>query len=244
MFNFQDLVRITKGKELIASKQRYIQYYLIDSRRAMISDKAIFIALRGPRHNGHHYINDLYSKGIRQFIIEEESFPEICMHGSNVLLVSDTLVAFQQIAAAHRRSFSFDVIGITGSNAKTIVKEWLSQMLSEKYRIIRSPKSFNSQIGVPLSVLQFKSYHDMAIVEAGISKPGEMHKIQKMIKPSVGIFTNIGPAHDEGFSTREEKAIEKWKLFQESSIVVYCGDHDVIHNTRPHNKRIKYFRWG
>ncbi len=244
MFNFQDLVRITRGIKLLDFKQGNIQYYLIDSRRAMISQKAVFIALKGARHNGHHYISELYSKGIRQFIVEEADFPEICKEGSNVLLVPDTMVAFQQIAAAHRRSFSFDVIGITGSNAKTIVKEWLNQMLSGHYRITRSPKSFNSQIGVPLSVLQFESYHDLAIVEAGISQPGEMDKIQKIIRPSVGIFTNIGPAHDEGFSSREEKASEKWKLFRESAMVIYCGDHEVIHNTRPDDKGVEFFRWG
>jgi len=244
MFNFQDLVRITRGIKLLDSKQGNIQYYLTDSRRAIISQDAVFIALKGVRHNGHYYIGELYSKGIRQFIVEEADFPEICTEGSNVLLVPDTMVAFQQIAAAHRRSFSFDVIGITGSNAKTIVKEWLNQMLSDQYRIIRSPKSYNSQIGVPLSVLQFESYHDMAIVEAGISQPGEMDKIQKMIRPSVGIFTNIGPAHDEGFSSREEKAIEKWKLFRESTTMIYCGDHEVIHNTRPHDMEFEFFRWG
>lgn len=244
MYDFQDIINITKGKKLVVSKRRNIQYFLTDSRKVVTKEEAVFIALKGTNHNGHHFISDLYQKGIRQFVVEESEFPESCKKGSNVLLVPDTITALQQIAAAYRSIFNFEVIGITGSNAKTIVKEWLTVILLGRFKVIRSPKSYNSQLGVPLSVLQFEPYHNLGIIEAGISRPGEMGKIQQVIQPTLGIFTNIGPAHDEGFKSREEKAIEKWKLFSESETVIYCGDHQIIHETRPREKEKKFFRWG
>ena len=244
MFTFQDLIDITGGQKLTGSKNRNIRYYVTDSRRAVAGEEAIFIALKGVRYDGHDFIPDLYRRGIRQFIVQERNFPASCREGSNVLLVSSTLSALQKIAAAHRNAFSLDVVGITGSNGKTIVKEWLTQILSGKFKIVRSPKSYNSQLGVPLSVLQLKEYHNLAIIEAGISKPGEMDRLERIIRPNVGVFTNIGPAHDEGFKSRREKALEKWKLFKECDAVIYCGDHKTVHETHPRGKGKIFFNWG
>src|SRR5439155_10209283 len=142
------------------------------------------------RRDGHQFIPELYKKGIRNFVVSEAietaAYPQ-----SNFISVKDTLAALQQLAAYHRTRFNIPVIGITGSNGKTIVKEWLYQLLHEEYNIIRSPKSYNSQIGVPLSVWQINNEHQLALIEAGISQPGEMEKLERVVQPSIGIFTNI-----------------------------------------------------
>jgi len=189
-----------------------VEYLLIDSRRAFSPARSLFFAIATPRRNGHDYIEALYQKGLRSFVItqniETTPFPL-----ANFIKVADAVTALQQLAAAHRSQFSIPVIGITGSNGKTIVKEWLFQLLQSDYSIARSPKSFNSQLGVPLSVWELKSYHQLAIFEAGISQPGEMERLEKVIQPTIGILTNIGEAHREGFVSNEEKETEKRKLF-------------------------------
>src|SRR5690606_4665645 len=139
----------------------------------------------------------------------------------NWLFVQDTLHALQQLATYHRKQFAYPVIAITGSNGKTIVKEWLYQLLSPEYHIVRSPKSYNSQLGVPLSLWQMDGQHNLAIIEAGISKVGEMEAIERMVKPTIGILTNIGHAHDDGFASTKEKTIEKLKLFKDADKIVY-----------------------
>ena len=146
------------------------------------------------------------------------------MPEANIILVKDSLVALQQLAAWHRKQFSLPVIGITGSNGKTIVKEWLNQLLEDEYHIVRSPKSYNSQTGVPLSVWQLQPVHGLAIFEAGISRRGEMSRLEPMIRPTIGIFTNIGEAHSEGFDSRAEKAAEKLRLFDNVEALIYCAD--------------------
>jgi alanine racemase len=190
-----------------------IEHLLLDSRKVFALSASLFFALPGPRRDGHQFIAGLYKRGVRNFVVsrqmDEEQFPE-----ANFLQVPDTLEALQQLAAWHRQQFSIPVIGITGSNGKTIVKEWLYQLLQDDYTIVRSPRSYNSQIGVPLSVWQMNSQHTLAIFEAGISQAGEMDKLEKIIRPTIGLLTNIGEAHSEGFKSREEKEAEKKLLFR------------------------------
>ena len=224
-----------------------IKDILIDSRRMITPDQSMFFALKTKRDNGHHYIDDLYQKGLRYFVVSsenswEERFPE-----GSFFLVPDTLAALQQLAAAHRMNFDIPVIGITGSNGKTIVKEWIFQLMSPQKKLVRSPKSYNSQIGVPLSVWQMNERHEIAIFEAGISEPDEMDRLQNIIKPTVGIFTNIGEAHSEKFISLAQKIGEKLKLFTRVETMVYNSDQkelqDVIIRTGI-LENIKTFTWG
>ncbi|RLD53584.1 MAG: bifunctional UDP-N-acetylmuramoyl-tripeptide:D-alanyl-D-alanine ligase/alanine racemase, partial [Bacteroidetes bacterium] len=180
------------------------------------------------KNNGHKFIDGLYEKGIRNFIVSEDHFH---FDDANVILVENTLDALQKLTAFHRREFDIPVIGITGSNGKTIVKEWLFQLLSEDRKIIRSPKSYNSQVGVPLSVWQLKPVNDMAIFEAGISETDEMGRLQLIINPTIGIFTNIGAAHSENFITTRQKVGEKLKLFTKVDTLIYCSDYPEIQET-------------
>lgn len=191
-----------------------IRHLLTDSRQLQQAAPTLFFALKAHK-NGHDYIPALYAAGLRNFVISDvmdtQQYPE-----ANFLQVSDTLEALQSLAAYHRSQFSYPVIGITGSNGKTMVKEWLYQLLSPDYTIVRSPKSYNSQIGVPLSVWQMTEHDTLGIFEAGISQPGEMGRLAQIIQPTLGIFTAIGEAHDEGFANREEKIKEKEKLFADA----------------------------
>lgn len=200
----------------------------IDSRRINEPSRAAFIALRTERRDGHAYIPAAYEAGVRLFIVSKEiddsDYPE-----ASFLLVKDTLVALQCIAACHRKKFSIPVIGITGSNGKTIVKEWLFSALSEDRRIVRSPRSYNSQIGVPLSVWLMNPEDELAVFEAGISRPGEMEALEKIIRPTIGIFTNIGEAHSEGFLSQRQKITEKLLLFRHAESIIYCRDHVALH---------------
>ena len=150
------------------------------------------------------------------------------MGEANFLVVSDTLQALQALAAAHRRRFKIPVIGVAGSNGKTVVKEWLYQLLCEDYTMVRSPRSYNSQIGVPLSVWEINEQTELAVIEAGISKSGEMDKLEPIVQPTVGILTNVGEAHQEGFSTIQEKCEEKLSLFRRSDAIIYDGDDPLI----------------
>lgn len=194
-----------------------VEYLLLDSRKIQSAPSSLFFAIKGFRRDGHQFIPELYEKGVRNFVISEKiankDFPE-----GNFLLVKDTLAALQQVAAFHRKQFNIPVIGITGSNGKTIVKEWLYQLLHKDHNIVRSPKSFNSQIGVPLSVWQMDAQHTLAIFEAGISRPGEMEKLEQIIQPAIGVLTNIGEAHSEGFESKEQKEKEKRILFRNASM--------------------------
>lgn len=197
----------------------HVEHLLIDSRRIIHPPTALFFALKTERRNGHDFIAEAYNKGVRQFIVQQtvdvQPFP-----AANFLLVPDTLQALQQLAAWHRQQFSIPVIGITGSNGKTIVKEWLNQLLSDHFNIIRSPKSYNSQVGVPLSVWQLQQQHTLAIFEAGISQDGEMQALQNIIKPTVGILTTISEVHAEGFKSAQDKLNEKQKLFATVKAVI------------------------
>ncbi len=211
-------------------------HLLTDSRKAAFPDDSIFFAIKGERHNGHEFIDELYKKGVRQFVIETKALDQHLRKALNELAdtkiweVEDAVHALQQLATQKRNRFKIPVIGITGSNGKTIVKEWLWQLLSSDYEIVRSPKSYNSQIGVPLSVWQMNEKHSLGIFEAGLSKPHEIELLEKIIQPTIGIFTNIGSAHDEGFRSRKQKISEKLKLFTHTKKFIYCADYQDIDN--------------
>lgn len=218
-----------------------IEHLCIDSRRIIDAPHSVFFALHTSKRNGHDYINACYEKGIRCFIVEEAVDTSVLKEAA-VLQVNNSLHALQQLAAYHRRNFSIPVIGITGSNGKTIVKEWLYQLLSDRFVVARSPKSYNSQVGVPLSVWQLQPHHTLGIFEAGISQQDEMEALASIIQPTIGVFTHLGDAHREGFENKEQKLQEKWKLFQKASVLIYspdtCGGVSVPSTS------IQQLRWG
>ncbi|RYY90467.1 MAG: bifunctional UDP-N-acetylmuramoyl-tripeptide:D-alanyl-D-alanine ligase/alanine racemase [Chitinophagaceae bacterium] len=199
--------------------ERSIAHLLHDSRAVTFPDASLFFALVTPRSDGHRFIDDAWRKGVRAFVVSKHPPPD-AFPGASFLFVGDTLAALQSLAAWHRSRFSIPVIGITGSNGKTIVKEWLHQLLEPEHRIVRSPRSYNSQIGVALSVWQLREEHTLALFEAGISQPGEMERLARMIRPTIGVLTNIGSAHDEGFLGKEQKRSEKGRLFEGASVVL------------------------
>jgi alanine racemase len=237
VFSIAEILEITQGQALrLDNPDALIQHLLIDSRKVAFPQTSLFFAIKGEHHDGHQFLEELYFKGIRDFIVERkdlEAIPQqltenqsfrvnILTHSFfqiNIILVENSVLALQKIAAAHRQKFNYPVIGITGSNGKTIVKEWLYQLLSPDFRIIKSPKSYNSQVGVPLSVWEMHESHQLAIFEAGISQPNEMANLEKVIQPTIGVFTNIGSAHDEGFENRSQKIAEKLKLFAHTHLV-------------------------
>ncbi|MDQ5929879.1 MAG: Alr-MurF fusion protein [Bacteroidota bacterium] len=199
--------------------QTTINSISIDSRSSQNNASSLFFALIGPNNDAHTYINDLIKLGLQYFVVQY--IPEGLQDKAHFLVVKDTLVALQQTAIYYRDLFHFPVIGVTGSNGKTIIKEWLNFLLSPDYNIIRSPKSYNSQVGVPLSVLGINQHHDLGIFEAGISTCNEMQKLEPIIKPTLGVLTTIGTAHDEGFEDWNQKIKEKLKLFEHSKVLIY-----------------------
>ena len=220
---------------------------LTDSRKLIHPEVSLFFALKGDRHNAHRFIPDLVAQGVKNFVISEQR-PEFEQLDANFLLVDDTLKALQQLASFHRGHFTYPVIGITGSNGKTIVKEWLYQLLRPDRNIVRSPKSYNSQIGVPLSVWLMDDDHQLALFEAGISKPGEMPRLEQIIRPTIGLITNIGASHDESFTDRTQKVNEKLCLFNQVEALVYCKDYPEIQQSITANKSmrsdVKIFTWS
>ncbi len=229
MYTSKEIANIIDGKILSEDlKDKVITDILIDSRRLINPADCLFIALVSKKNDGHHYIQELYEKGVRSFII---SNPEYTLPGTNCILTDNTLTALQKLTAAHRKKFAIPVIGITGSNGKTIVKEWLFQLLNPDKKISRSPKSYNSQVGVPLSVWQLKEGCEMGIFEAGISEPDEMGKLFQIINPTIGIFTNIGAAHSENFINTIQKVGEKLKLFTKVDTLIYNPDYAEIQET-------------
>jgi alanine racemase len=200
-----------------------IEYLLIDSRKIVFPETSLFFALTGPRRDGHTYIKEVYGRGVRSYVVSQKVDAALYPN-ANFLLVNDVLKALQTLASHHRCQFHYPVIGITGSNGKTIVKEWLYQLLQSDENIVRSPRSYNSQVGVPLSVWQMQNEHTLGIFEAGISTVGEMEALANTIQPTIGILTNIGEAHSEGFANEIEKLQEKLKLFTYCQQLVYCKD--------------------
>ena len=229
-YAIDDIAQATGARSIGNSEGPPIRHLLIDSRKLVHPTFTLFIALKGERHDGHDFIADLYDRGVRSFLVSiqvknEEDFPKAIF-----FVVKDTLIALQQLCALHREKFNIPIVGITGSNGKTITKEWLYELLHADKHIARSPKSYNSQVGVPLSVWEITDDHDIAILEAGISQPGEMDKLFNMIKPTIGVFTNIGQAHNEGFASQQEKIQEKLRLFKSVGLLIYCKDYKFIDN--------------
>ncbi len=222
MHTIEELNSYCHGILLLQNTNAVITELAIDSRKINTPAGALFIALNTSRRDGHAFIDAAYTAGVRSFLVSEEI---AALPDANIIKVPDTLHALQQIAASHRRKFKLPVIGITGSNGKTIVKEWLYQLLQEDYKMVRSPKSYNSQIGVPLSVWLLEQEHNLAVFEAGISMPGEMENLQKIILPTIGIFTNVGEAHSEGFLNVRQKINEKLLLFRHAEKLIYCRDY-------------------
>ncbi|MEP6727609.1 MAG: Mur ligase family protein, partial [Bacteroidota bacterium] len=227
MYSIEQIGSIIKGKWLQQGATAIIEYLLPDSRKVLFPATSLFFALKGPRRNGHSFLSEAYDKGVRNFVVSQEAGSNL-PPDANIIIVKDTLQALQTLAAWHRKQFSFPVIGITGSNGKTIVKEWLNQLLEEKYAIVRSPKSYNSQTGVPLSVWQMNSQYTLGLFEAGISQGSEMDKLEKIIQPDIGIFTNIGEAHSGGFFNLRQKVKEKLQLFSHAQTLIYCSDYPEI----------------
>ena len=210
---YDDFCKIISGSHLCGPSNFIIENVAFDTRKIVPSDCLAFFALKGEFRDGNDFVNDAYRKGVRIFVVSQ--MPNKPHKNAAYILVEDSLLALQKLAAEHRSKFNYPVIAITGSNGKTTVKEWLYHLLSSKFRIIRSPKSYNSQLGVALSLLEMHEHADLAIIEAGISKAGEMDLLQKMIQPDYGIFTSFGSAHEEGFDSLEEHLDEKLKLFKD-----------------------------
>lgn len=228
-YTFTEIASIVEGDIISRSEtEELISDILLDSRRLITADECLFIALVSKKNDGHRFIEELGKKGIRNFIISDRQY---CLPGTNCIYVENTLKALHKLTAAYRRKFDIPVIGITGSNGKTIVKEWLYQLLNPDKRVVRSPKSYNSQVGVPLSVWQLSPESEIGIFEAGISEPDEMGKLQVIIQPTLGIFTNIGPAHSENFISIRQKVGEKLKLFTKVRTLIYCPDYPEIQET-------------
>ena len=230
-----------------------IEYLLSDSRKLVFPETTLFFALGGPRRDGHQFIEELYARGVRNFVVHSRE-QEIRFTGTNIISCDDVLMALQNLCAYHRDQFDIPIIGVTGSNGKTIVKEWLNQMLEDRFQIVRSPRSYNSQIGVPLSVWQMNELHELGIFEAGISEPGEMTRLEKMIRPTIGVFTNIGEAHGENFESTDNKTEEKSVLFKQASVIIYPADDPHIPkalsipkgavNTSSDDQDLQLFSWG
>lgn len=216
------------GAKRIGNHPAHIDWILTDSRSLCFPEETLFFALKTKRNDGHKYIADLYERGVRNFVVgtlttEPESYPD-----TNFLVVGSPLKALQRLASRHREQFQVPVVGITGSNGKTIVKEWLYQILSPERIITRSPRSYNSQIGVPLSVWMMNEHTELGIFEAGISEMGEMEALKPIIQPTIGVLTNIGGAHQENFTSLQDKCMEKLQLFKDCDVIVYNGDNELI----------------
>ena len=217
------------GARRIGHNDANIGWILTDSRSLCFSEETLFFAIRTQRNDGHNYIPELYRRGVRNFVVEQvPSGAGNELAEANFLKVTSTLAALQRLAERHRDEFDIPVVGITGSNGKTMVKEWLYQLLSPQMVVTRSPKSYNSQIGVPLSVWLLEKNTDIALFEAGISQTGEMQALRDIIQPSIGILTSIGQAHQENFRTMDEKCQEKLLLFHDAKTVIYNSDDEIV----------------
>lgn len=232
---------------LSSIKEIPVNQLLIDSRTLAEPVGVLFIALKTGSNDGHKFIKELYEKGVRIFLVNSTFQNEANYPNAAFLKVNDTLTALQQLAAWHRKKYELSVIAITGSNGKTVVKEWLYQLLSPDKNMVRSPLSYNSQVGVPLSVWQLNKTHELGIFEAGISQPGEMEKLESIIQPDVGIFTNIGEAHSANFKHTQEKVEEKMKLFKHVKMLIYCRDYKNIDHALKYNSTyagMRFFTWS
>jgi Alr-MurF fusion protein len=228
MYSISKIIEVVGGEANFPITDAQIEHLLIDSRKISFPRTSLFFAIVGARHNGHDFIKDVHKAGVRHFVVSQDidyqGFTDAIF-----IKVNDVLKALQALATFHRSQFpQLKVIGITGSNGKTMVKEWLYQLLKDDFNIVRSPKSYNSQVGVPLSVWQIRPEHNLAIFEAGISQKGEMSRLEEIIQPTMGLLTNIGSAHDEGFKSKAEKLQEKMILFNNCDTYFYCKEDKAI----------------
>ena len=247
-YTIEEISGIVSGKLFLkAPAEDRVADLLTDSRKINQANTSLFFAIKGERHDGNRFIPELFNQGVRNFIVTELT-KELQSISANFIVVDDSLASLQKLTAAHRTRFEIPVIGITGSNGKTIVKEWIYQLLRSDKNIVRSPKSYNSQIGVPLSVWAMKEDNQLAIFEAGISLPGEMKKLEEIIHPTIGVFTNIGSAHDENFENEEQKIKEKLQLFPGVETLIYCKDYQNLEKEIAEfpfaSTKIKLFAWS
>ena len=217
------------GARRIGQNDANVGWILTDSRSLCFPEETLFFAIRTQRNDGHNYIPELYRRGVRNFVVETvPADADSGFRNANFLKVTNTLAALQRLAERHRDEFDIPVVGITGSNGKTMVKEWLYQLLSQKMVVTRSPKSYNSQIGVPLSVWLIDEHTQVALLEAGISQTGEMDRLRDIIQPTIGVLTSMGQAHQENFRSMDEKCMEKLQLMHDAKVVVYNSDDEVV----------------
>jgi alanine racemase len=246
MYTIDEIAQVI-GAQRKGTAEAKINWLLIDSRSLCFPEETLFFALRTEKNDGHKYIEELYRRGVRNFVVspptpEEggltrwqqwtnnaDALPLRGLGGCNFLIVKSPLKALQDLAAYHRSQLNIPIVGITGSNGKTTVKEWLYQLLSPDFNVCRSPRSYNSQVGVPLSVWLINPHNDLAIIEAGISQPGEMAKLERIVKPTIGVMTNLGAAHQENFMSYDIKCAEKMQLFAHCQTVVINSDNATIH---------------
>ena len=225
MYTISEIATLT-GAHRLGDKDYQIDWLLTDSRSLCFPQSTLFFALRTSRGDGHRFIDELYRRGVRNFVVDhrlEQELPE-----ANLLLVPDTRKALQRLAERHRETFDIPIIGIAGSNGKTTVKEWLYQLLMDDYTVTRSPRSYNSQIGVPLSVWGLWAQSQIGIFEAAISQPGEMEALEAIIQPTIGVFTCLGSAHQENFESMEQKCTEKLQLFRDAQTLIYPADDPIV----------------
>lgn len=243
---------LSDAQSRISNEDCEITSLLTDSRHLSDVSHTLFFAIPTKRNSGCRFVYDIYQRGGRNFIVPKDASEEYaeqfqrCRH-ANFWYVKNVILALQQLAAWHRRQYQIPVIGITGSNGKTVVKDWIVQLLSGTCTTIATPRSHNSQIGVPLSVWDMSDDDELAIFEAGISEVGEMERLQKVINPNIGIFTNIGQAHDENFLSRSQKIAEKLQLFTHCQAIIYCTDHSDIHSAIVCQEcfhEIRRYTWG
>lgn len=242
MYSIQKIKEIVNGTGNLPEPSSVVKHLSVDSRRISFPGSTLFFALEGSKRSGSVFLWEAFEAGVRNFVLTRETAVDPRISGSNIIYVDDTLSALQTLTAFHRSQFHYPVIAITGSNGKTIVKEWLYQLLAPFYKIVKSPKSFNSQIGVPLSVWEMSADNDLAIFEAGISQPGEMRRLEKIIRPTIGVFTTIGNAHEENFTDLKQKINEKALLFKDTKPIIVPSEKIEVLNAFENTDAL--FRWG
>ncbi|SES30703.1 bifunctional UDP-N-acetylmuramoyl-tripeptide:D-alanyl-D-alanine ligase/alanine racemase [Pedobacter rhizosphaerae] len=241
IYTVSKVVQVLNADAVFVDSEAIIQYLVIDSRSVLVPENSLFFALKSHR-DGHEFIKDAYQKEIRNFVVTDRKYVDQ-YPDCNFIIVENVLKSLQKLATYHRSQSQLKTIGITGSNGKTIVKEWLYQLLALDFNIVRSPKSYNSQIGVPLSVWQIESENNLGIFEAGISAVNEMDELEEIIQPEIGILTNIGEAHAEGFSSKKEKLLEKLKLFKNADLLIYSPEYVTEINAKLLPGK-KHFSWS
>lgn len=242
-----EIIRYIEPQEtILGTPDAQITELAIDSRKVLLPEHTLFFAIETEKNDGHLFIPSLYQMGVRNFVITKVMESYATCEKANFLFVEDSVTALQRLAQRHRQKFHYPVIGITGSNGKTIVKEWLTSILDEKFRVVKSPDSYNSRLGVPLSVWKMSDQHDIAVFEAGISRPNEMRTLADIIDPTIGILTNIGAAHAQFFQNNVRKIIEKLKLFQNVEVLIYHNDNQELNMVLqlPEYAHLKIISWG